>query len=46
MFAFLFLEKGGESVKSRLMLTDIYGVLRDKGPPNFRAVYERKQLIG
>lgn len=44
MFAFLFLEKGGESVKSRL--TDIYDVLRDKGPPNFRTVYERKQLIG
>lgn len=45
MFAFLFLEKGGESVKPRLALTDIYSVPRNKGSPKFRAAYERKQLI-
>lgn len=45
MFAFLLLEKDGESVSARLVLTNIYGVLRNKGSPNLRAAYKRKQLI-
>jgi len=42
LFAFLFLEKGRESVKSWLALIDIYDVLRNKDSPNFHVAYERE----